>query len=227
MSPFEIALVIIGIVCIVASCFFIDYRKEDTVNTEIGSVTEQILFAKLSEINDQLSVHMSDLKNSILEETKEDLDRLSNEKIMAVHEYSEQVLSDIKKNHNEVMFLYQMLTDKEEVLKKSLDEYRDIIKKCTSESTMMEKADQVVTKIEHDIYESKNHRVEKNKEEEHFTKALQEIEKQEFASHIDEIIELAEEGHSIIDISKRLGLGQGEVKLVLDYDMKRKRFGDA
>ena len=45
------------------------------------------------------------------------MERISNEKIMAVNEYSDTVLDAIHKNHEEVMFLYDMLSDKQQSLK--------------------------------------------------------------------------------------------------------------
>ena len=47
-----------------------------------------------------------------LEKTERAMERMSNEKIMAINEYSDQVLTAINKNHQEVMFLYDMLNDK-------------------------------------------------------------------------------------------------------------------
>lgn len=244
MSPFEIALIIIGIVCIVTSCFLVDHKKEDTVETELGTVTEQILYSQLSEANDKISSHVEQLKNEMFEKTEAEMDRISNEKIMAVHEYSDQVLGDIKKNHEEVLFLYQMLTDKEDDLKKSVQQMqqtkREMERFCSMTSDEMIKA---VAEIENQDVTASNVGTKENKSQEkaskgknnksknllevteidsehHYSKTLQDIENQEFSSHIDEIIELSNQGFSIIEISKRLGLGQGEVKLVLDYNKR-------
>ncbi|MBR6004119.1 MAG: hypothetical protein IK068_05290, partial [Lachnospiraceae bacterium] len=52
------------------------------------------------------------------------LERLSNEKIMAVDEYSETVLKKINDNHNEAVFLYDMLNDKDEKLKNTGEELK-------------------------------------------------------------------------------------------------------
>jgi len=58
-----------------------------------------------------------------LENAEAKLDKLANQKIMAVGNYSEDVLKNIEDNHNEVMFLYNMLNDKETTLKNTV---RDI-----------------------------------------------------------------------------------------------------
>lgn len=216
MSPLEITLIIVGIICIVVSCFFIEYKHEETVNTEIGNVTEQLLYSQLSEANNQISKHVSEIRKDAMEQTQDDLSRITNEKIMAVHEYSDQILNDMKKSHDEVMFLYQMMTDKEEEVKSALGE----IKKTKREiQALLEHVDecknaQYVTK------DGKNTKKTDEKKQEEFTKTLKDIEEQEFASHIEEILSFYQEGYSVVEISKKLGLGQGEVQLVIDYNTK-------
>ena len=254
MSPFEIALIVIGIVCIIISCFVIEQKKETVVETEIGSITEQLLYSQISEANEKISSQMSQLKDDIYENSKEEMNQLSNEKILAVHEYSEQVLADIRKGHEEVMFLYQMLTEKEEELKTSLQEMqqtkRELEKLCSITDEVTPEIGQKVKtlvppkkeknakkaaantsngkKQGHPSQQVESKLEEKNLQENpemgqesHYTKTLQEIESQEFSSHIDEILTLSDQGYSVIEISKRLSLGQGEVKLVLDYNKKK------
>ena len=50
------------------------------------------------------------------------MDRLTNEKMLAVNEYSDTVLDQIEKNHKEAVFLYDMLNDKHENLKTTVSE---------------------------------------------------------------------------------------------------------
>lgn len=54
------------------------------------------------------------------------LDRLTNEKISAINEYSDTVLEQIKKNHDEVMFLYDMLNNKHSQVKNTAAELNQI-----------------------------------------------------------------------------------------------------
>ena len=53
-------------------------------------------------------------KEQVISETEEYLNRKSNEKIMEFEEYSSQVIEKIERNHEEVVFMYQMLSDKED-----------------------------------------------------------------------------------------------------------------
>lgn len=237
MSPYEITLIIIGIVCIVVSCFLVEQKKEEIVETELGNMSERLLYSQLSDANETISTHVTQLKENVFVQTQEELNRLSNEKIMAVHEYSEQVLGDIKKSHDEVMFLYQMLTDKEEELKTSLHEMQQTKREIeqffamvgedaagkqakSNSSSVMKKASS--SQQMHQISKPKKQQESTDKDlENHYSKTLQEIETLEFSSHIDEILALFEQGYSVVDISKRLGLGQGEVNLVLNYNKRK------
>lgn len=224
MSPFEIALIMIGIVCIVVSCFFVDRTSTDTVDTELGTVTEQILYSHLSDANEKIAKHMEQLEEEVFERTNEEMGRISNEKIMAVHEYSEQAIQEIKKNHEEVLFLYQMLTDKEAELKATMaamrqnshSQQKQAENRKDSDSMKHSKSNQTsqTAKSKSLLEDTKNH------QETHYSQTIQNIENQEFSSHIDEILQLSNQGYTVVEISKKLGLGQGEVKLVLDYNKK-------
>ena len=46
------------------------------------------------------------------EKTERYMERMSNEKVMAIQEYSDTVLGQINKNHEESVFLYDMLNNK-------------------------------------------------------------------------------------------------------------------
>ena len=50
-------------------------------------------------------------------------------KIIAVSEYSDQILDKITRNHEEVVFLYNMLTNKEKDLKDAMKKYEVLEKK--------------------------------------------------------------------------------------------------
>lgn len=82
-------------------------------------------------IRDIIEKEMGDAKQRVAEVVDETLEyavekteraseRISNEKIMAISEYSETVLSDVNKAHQEVMFLYDMLNDKHNNLKETI-----------------------------------------------------------------------------------------------------------
>ena len=57
-----------------------------------------------------------------LEDTSEKMNTISNEKIMGISEYSDQVIDKIEKNHAEVVFLYDMLNEKQAEIQKLIHE---------------------------------------------------------------------------------------------------------
>ncbi|MCR5418197.1 MAG: hypothetical protein K6E84_04705 [Lachnospiraceae bacterium] len=95
-------------------------RKQirDMIDKEMGTVKDQV-----SEIVEETS-------NYSVEKTERALERLTNEKISAVSEYSDTVLEDIHKSHEEVMFLYDMLNNKHEDLKETASEVSTSVKKA-------------------------------------------------------------------------------------------------
>ena len=52
-----------------------------------------------------------------MDTTEERMNRLCNDKIMAVDEFSQQILEKIDANHQEVVFMYNLLGEKENELK--------------------------------------------------------------------------------------------------------------
>ena len=57
-----------------------------------------------------------------MEKTERVMEKTSNEKIMAINEFSNTVLEQIGKNHKEAVFLYDMLNDKHDKLKNTVSE---------------------------------------------------------------------------------------------------------
>ena len=55
---------------------------------------------------------VDDTVDNSLDRTERAMERISNEKLSAIGEYSDTVINDIHKNHDEVMFMYDMLNDK-------------------------------------------------------------------------------------------------------------------
>ncbi len=115
----EVVLIMVAITIIVVS-FLITDKKESDVE-QINSQDIKNLASDI--IKEEIQNQLSELSDDVLENAEAKLDKLANQKIMAVGNYSEDVLKNIEDNHNEVMFLYNMLNDKETTLKNTV---RDI-----------------------------------------------------------------------------------------------------
>ncbi|CRZ34533.1 hypothetical protein DFR55_101299 [Herbinix hemicellulosilytica] len=157
----------------------------------------------------QYGESLSSLSEEIINKTEDYLSKLSNEKIMAVSEYSDQILEKINRNHEEVVFLYNMLTGKEKELKETLKELNDVKRNARE-----------VLLSNNEVINPENEQKEINhqKNTESFDKDS--IDSQPASINNEEILNLHSQGMSILEISKKLGIGQGEVKLIIDLFSK-------
>lgn len=208
MTALEIVIFIIGVACIVIS-FLLARRKEPILTEEqVEEMAEKLLYAKLTEWNDSLASSTQQAKDQIMHTVKAELEHQVNETMRAFSDYAQNIQADITKCHEEELFLYQLLLDKEEELKQ-----------------MMQNITQAQLQVTHDSVietgEMLSNQESKELKQPKYQKTLEEIESQEFSSHIREILELSKQGYSVMDISKRLELGQGEVQLVLAYHKKQ------
>ena len=139
---FEIILIVIGIGLVIAG-YAIPAKKDVD---EAGAISREEVENMVSEEVESAKGRIDDIVdetiNYAIEKTERSMDRLSNEKMMAVSEYSDTVLDQINKSHEEVVFLYDMLNDKHENLKETVAEaertassVRDTIKEAEASKT--------------------------------------------------------------------------------------------
>ena len=120
----EIILIILGLIIFTCSFFLPAGKKnqsEDTTGLTEDAVRE-IVGREVDEAKNQIKDIVDETVTYAMEKTERSMDRLTNEKMMAVNEYSDTVLEQINKNHKEVVFLYDMLNDKHENLKSTVSE---------------------------------------------------------------------------------------------------------
>ena len=131
MSTLQIILLIVGIVIFVVS-FFIPGGKENELSVDDPAVKKELKKLVTEEIEDtkeQIDGMINEAIDLSMDKTERKLERLTNEKIMAVNEYSDTVLAEIHKNHEETMFLYDMLNDKHQNIKNTVSEVNKTVKK--------------------------------------------------------------------------------------------------
>ena len=114
MTAFEIVLLLCGAACVIVS-YVLGNGKDITVTA--GEASTEITEQQKEKIKKQVSDAVDEQLEFIIEKTEVSLDRISNTKIMEMNEYSETILKEIEKNHNEVVFLYDMLNEKAKELK--------------------------------------------------------------------------------------------------------------
>lgn len=231
MEIMEIVLLIAG--AIVFALSFLLPVKEDAVSADTQKLAKEeihdLVSAKMGEIKEQVDDTVDEAITYAIEKTERSLERISNEKIMAVNEYSDTVMQEIHRNHEEVMFLYDMLNDKHKNLKKAATEVEKTVKEA--EHTILE-----VSKTAQEAVEAKEtaeeafRTLEPTRVEVVTPEAVSREEAGEpvqetlldrevllgDANNNDVILAFHKMGKSDVQIAKELGLGVGEVRLVLN-----------
>lgn len=246
MGTVEIIMLLCGIAFLVLS-FFIGNEKM----SQHQDVTDADLFSaeKVSEIKKNLETSIEESADELIEDAKNKLASASNETIISIDDFSRQTLERISHNHEEVVFMYNMLQNKEEELKKSLadmktacdelDKKKDEIKKDAVFSVPSESGIEIARKRSQTKSEQEKMSAQKNSEKKTAKSSAKKVTKDsvvpkpiptnitlpeipgDSAENADDnktakILELYQSRKSVLEISKMLGLGQGEVKLVID-----------
>lgn len=269
MNITELILLIFGGIVFTVSFFLPSggKKEKDGISKADEEEIKEIIGREVEEAKTQISDIVDETITYSMEKTERSMERLTNEKIMAVNEYSDTVLEQINKNHKEAVFLYDMLNDKHENLKstvseavKTASEVKQTVK--DAEVTAREAKEQAVeikeqipipekefvpiqvprvevtdgsatAEIEKEPEKPKRKTTRKVKTEASASKKeAVDPEKTEKASKVDlsmaapgktggrnsneRILELHKAGKSNMAIAKELGLGIGEVKLVID-----------
>ena len=213
MTGLEICLVIIGLICVACSFLFSEHlmaqdMKEEMIGgVNVANVTEEI-------VKREVEAEVANVIDEKIEQMEIKIDKLTTEKIMAMGEYSNDIQEKISQNHDEVMFLYNMLNDKEEVLKNTI---RDIeaVKASVKKMAIVNDVAKDVTKKETEAIKEVE-KPEEQKAEVKTTEKTGSIRKRGISNNNQMILDLYAKGKSNIEIAKELGLGIGEVRLVID-----------
>lgn len=215
MGAMEVFLIITAVIVIAVS--FCIKEKSDKNEDEKKSGQDEVKAVTQEMIKEEIQNQLAMISDNMLENTEAKLDKIANQKIMAVGNYSEDVLKNIEENHNEVMFLYNMLNDKETTLKNTV---RDIEAVKVSVRKMADNVENDVQGWENEIKLSQEEETvpAEDKEERPSQEAVPEMEdaeEEDQRSNKEKILELYRQGKSNIEIAKQLNLGVGEVNLVL------------
>lgn len=232
MGALEIIVLVAGGIIFVLS-FLLPVSKEEVAN-ETKELAKEEIKAMVSQEMESVRSHVDDVVDEAVgyavEKTERSLERLTNEKIMAVNEYSDTVMQEIHKNHEEAMFLYDMLNSKHTNLKNTVFEVNRTVKEA--EETKKE-AEAVVNSFQRLQPEAvskasaipvgtvtakepeKDDKPAADTSDSLDISFMQDVEGQAHNSN-EKILELYSQGKSNVAIAKELGLGVGEVKLVID-----------
>lgn len=217
MTAVEITLIIVGIVFLLVS-FLVQEKLSPKDIESITNLSENelkiIVEKQLKNANDQVEDAITDVVEDKTETTKRALEKETNEKIMAIDEYSNTVLESMNKTHNEILFLYSMLNDKHTEL--------------TDLATQLQQFSEHMKNTENEVLENLALAAQDVRQKVNETKPIDENEAilaslgtdgqeavQDQINHNDRILMLHQQGVSDVEIARELGLGLGEVKLVI------------
>ncbi len=210
MELMEIILLAVGVVLVFIGFILPAKGEVDTrVTRELAKAEiKELVDEEMKEIKQQVDDTVEEAVSYAMEKTERSLERISNEKIMAVNEYSDTVLAEIYKNHQEVMFLYDMLNDKHTNLKQT--------------ATVVEKkAKEAEAIVNEAFYSLKPEKIEEPPKKEVIPKETvkttcvkKETKSKQNNSNAN-ILALYKQGMDKVQIARELGLGVGEVELVI------------
>lgn len=123
MTVIEIVLLILGALIFAASFIIPDrasrklYENAEGIGSAINDIdTREMVESMKEDIERQVRVAVDTSAEAAVEDavlrSERNIERVTNEKMMAIDEYAQTVMQDINKNHKEVVFLYDMLDNK-------------------------------------------------------------------------------------------------------------------
>ncbi len=128
MTGMEIALLICGAAIFIISFFLPEGRSGEGGGSIDKKAISEAVEEEVSAARDRISDAVDETVRYAVERAEGSMDRVTNEKIMALSEYSESVMTGIDKNHQEVLFLYDMLNEKSVDLKNTVREAQHVQK---------------------------------------------------------------------------------------------------
>lgn len=252
MGVMEIVLIVLGMIVFVGSFLLPAGRENDNPKREQidEKAIRELVEKEVEEARTKIGDIVDETITYAMEKTERSMDRLTNEKMLAVNEYSDTVLDTINKNHKEAVFLYDMLNDKHENLKstvteatKKASEVKQTVKdaeaavreaemavkeedapakeaETAKEVETAKEAETAMETVETGFTPMKAGKVEilyrPREEQAEVEVTLDASEKAGGRNSNERILELHKKGKSNMAIAKELGLGIGEVKLVID-----------
>jgi hypothetical protein len=246
MTTPDVLLLILAIAFLVFSFALVDKEKKAKGKNDVNGGNKEnteLSEEDIKELKEQINKLLTEEVSNAVIDADDKMSKISNEKIIAVNEFSTQILEKIEQNNNEVVFLFNMLTQKEEDIKATYSkmetirrENKEFLEKLSALMANKNKAkeqvqqkDLPVNALKQTINTDKNEgkvetsNLQVNNEDDAIlfindtTTSTEVLE----SNRNEEILRLNKNKKTILEISKQLNMGQGEVKLVIDLYAKK------
>lgn len=149
----EIVLLILGVGAFVASFLLPEKKGKEEMNIDMDAF-HALMEKEMKDARAKVSDIVDETVEYAVEKTERASERISNEKIMAINEYSETVLADVNKAHQEVMFLYDMLNDKHKNVKETVKDVDQQVKEVKEQAKEVKEQ---AKEISEQVKEAKEH----------------------------------------------------------------------
>lgn len=223
MTVVEVVLLLIGVVFFIGSFFVTEKLSPADVN-KVAELSEGELRVLVDRELDTARAKVSDVVDEAMDLTidkvQRTMERDTNEKIMAISEYSDATMEQLKKINHEVTFLYSMLGDKHAQLNEAMEQMDELIQTYQSLRAMPMPdvhAVPVASEPVEPVVQPVQTQMEVVPQDE---EVVQEVEIPEEepkpVSVREQILERYHAGEDLTDIARNLGLGFGEVKLIVE-----------
>lgn len=132
MTVAEIIILIVGAILFTVSFFIPDKDGEQSGGGMSKAAEERVVKELVEKEIEKYKLTLEEATEESINDKKDMMerymDRLTNEKMIAVNEYSDTVLAQIKKDHEEAVFLYDMIDSKHNQVKSTAAEINQIEK---------------------------------------------------------------------------------------------------
>ena len=209
MSGAVILLIILGLLFIFGSFLFVEKSNEEEDESVI-KIPDKLSDVQKEKIKKLIDDYMDEHVDDKLGDIESKFSEIVNQKTLALGDYAVSVNEEIERNHSEALFLYSMLSDKQKEIMTTasmVDAYKKEINDMINENNAASNKNEREQKLSIELEAMEDEVMTDNEEDE----GVQSVD-----ANKDIILEMHKSGLSILEIAKNLGLGVGEVKLIVD-----------
>lgn len=244
MTGVELILLLVGCIFMVGS-FFITEKLSPSELNKLAEISESelknIVDREINNVGVKIEEAIDGQLEASIDKVDRALERETNEKIMAINEFSDTIIENMNKTHSEIMFLYSMLNDKHTELTGMVSDLQRLAADVRNLQENMPAANAVPAvnpavqpaRVSADATYFAQPAAPEPKErkqktgakkptagkapaaDESVKAAERETGVKEEENHNEKILALYKKGYNVVDIAKKLGLGIGEVRLVI------------
>lgn len=212
MSSTVIVLIVIGLILIFVSFAIGEKISAEDGDSSVVKIPKELTEEQKEKIDKLIRDYMDENVESKMGDIETRLSEIVNQKTLALGDYAVTVNDEIDRNHKEVVFLYEMLQDKQKEIMTTVNMVDDYRKEMDNYQAPYQQTG--MTYEEQSIAEDELQDAIKDIDDSIMEDAEAEIQNMDASK--DVILEMYKSGLSILEIAKQLGLGVGEVKLVVD-----------